>query len=87
MSVMTESEIREMLVWEQVSEEKEPPRRWTQTVRTVVKHPDTGELWGVEWERGLTEMQENMFETQPYRVESYEEIIPAQTVTKYRKVA
>jgi hypothetical protein len=87
MDKKSESEIREMLEWEEVHEEREEPRRWTQTVLTVVKHPETGELWGVEWERGLTEMQENMFEEQPYRVESYEEIIPATTVTKWRKKA
>jgi len=83
--MLSESEIREMLEWEQVGEEEEPPRRWTQTVLTVVKHPETGELWGVEWERGLTEMQEHLFEEQPYLVEAYEEVIPAQTVTRWRK--
>ncbi|HAU84923.1 MAG TPA: hypothetical protein DCW90_05305 [Lachnospiraceae bacterium] len=44
--------------------------RWTQQVTTVIK---TGnDFWAIDWDRGLTEHQENEFYNQPYRVERKE---------------
>ena len=40
--------------------------RWTQDVQTIIKVGE--DLWAINWERGLTEMQENLFYEQPYRV-------------------
>lgn len=87
MADKTESEIREMVCgWEEVYEVSRGGGRWTEHMFTVVKDPDTGVLWGVNWEKGKTEMQEHMFEEQPFLVEAYEETIPARVVTGYRKV-
>lgn len=40
--------------------------RWTQDVQTIIKVGE--DLWAIDWERGLTAIQENLFYEQPYRV-------------------
>lgn len=40
--------------------------RWTQDVQTIIKVGE--DLWAINWKRGLTEIQENLFYEQPYRV-------------------
>lgn len=40
--------------------------RWTQDVQTIIKVGE--DLWAIDWERGLTVIQENLFYEQPYRV-------------------
>ena len=52
--------------------------RWTQGVQTVINID--GELWAIDWGRGLTEYQENEFSDQPYRVVKREKQI---VVTEY----
>ena len=52
--------------------------RWTQGVQTIIDID--GELWAIEWYRGLTEYQENEFYNQPYRVVKREKQI---VVTEY----
>lgn len=52
--------------------------RWTQGVQTVIDID--GELWAIDWSRGLTEYQENEFYDQPYRVVKREKQI---IVTEY----
>ena len=47
--------------------------RWTQSVRTILNIE--GELWAVDWYRGLTEYQENEFPHQPYRVRRVERVV------------
>lgn len=87
-SDLSECEIRELLFEsEELDSWSDPGRGGTATTYTVVKHPETGGAWLVEWECGLTEMQEHGFYEQPYRVEAYDEVIQAKTVTKWRKVA
>lgn len=52
--------------------------RWTQGVQTIIDID--GELWAIDWDRGLTEYQENEFYNQPYRVVKREKKI---VVTEY----
>jgi hypothetical protein len=40
--------------------------RWTKHVQTIINID--GDLWAIDWRRGLTEYQENEFYNQPYRV-------------------
>ena len=40
--------------------------RWTQSVETIIDID--GDLWAIDWQRGLTEYQENEFYNQPYKV-------------------
>ena len=67
--------------------------RWMEYVTTIIENPETGKLYEVDWERGLTEMQENEFPWSYWdgkdslvelkEVEPYEETI---VVKKYRVV-
>lgn len=45
--------------------------RWTQSMQSIIQVNDDLFL-AVNWEKGLTETQENMFLSQPYRVEPVE---------------
>ena len=66
------------LLWHisrEVDEQDGDSRRWTQHVSTIVKIPKTpdseeysDDLWRIDWDRGLTEYQENEYYEQPYRV-------------------
>ena len=53
---------KETLVSEnEVTSEGSGGRRWSETMETVVK-ADDGKLYRIEWERGLTEHQDDYFE-------------------------
>lgn len=71
---LTEQELS-YLVYDgiQVDEIEGNSHRWTQRVQTILDID--GELWAVNWERGLTECQESEFYNQPYRVEMREKQI------------
>ena len=56
--------------------------RWHRGMQTIFSI--NGELWAIDWGRGLTEYQENDFYgSQPYRVEKRERQI---TITEYVEV-
>lgn len=76
---LTEGELK-TLVFEgvEVDEIEGYHGRWTQHMQTIIDID--GELWEIDWYRGLTEHQENEFYTQPYRVEKKEKQI---TITEY----
>lgn len=76
---LTEYELK-YLVYDgiEVDEIEGDSYRWTQHVQTILDID--GELWAVEWERGLTEYQENEFYNQPYRVKMRERQI---TIKEY----
>lgn len=74
---LSPSDIKYLLwgVSKEVDEQAGDSGRWTQYVKTIVKlpkNPDSEEysddLWCIDWERGLTECQENEYYEQPYRV-------------------
>lgn len=63
--------------------------RWTQFVSSIIKFPDpndlntyTDDLWCIDWERGLTELQENAFYEQPYRVKCVEKTVVVKTYVR-----
>lgn len=57
--------------------------RWTQGVTTIIDID--GELWEIDWARGLTEYQENEFYDQPYRVKKVEKKVTRIEVS-YKKI-
>lgn len=73
------------LLWErdEVLEEEGENRRWTRSMTTVIRGNDDN-LYAIDWEQGLTESQENMFDEQPKRVELEErEVVTKVTNIKY----
>lgn len=65
---LSSREIEDML-WEneEVYREEGEDGRWSRTITSVLKLEDES-LWAVNWEFGLTELQENDFWEQPYEV-------------------
>ena len=57
--------------------------RWTQGVSTIIDVD--GQLYRIDWARGLTEYQDNEFESQPYKVEKVEKVVTKTTV-EYVKI-
>ena len=77
---LSEREIK-TLVYDgiEVDEVEGSSGRWTQHIKTIIDID--GELWAIDWNRGLTECQENEFYDQPYRVVKREkQIIVAEYV-------
>lgn len=68
-----------------VHEAKGKNRRWSRSMRTVLKDEETGTLWCVDWEDGLTESQEDEFYDQPYKV-TLEQVPVTVTKTTIKKV-
>lgn len=82
---LTEKEIKEFMCrGKEVDERTFDKGRWTESTFTVIEMVD-GKLYGIDWECGLTEYQENEFPYQPYEVykHEYEKTI---TVTEWEKV-
>lgn len=63
----SESEMRDLFEMYEVDEVSDGPGRWEEYVTTVIKV--CGHLFAIDWERGLTESQEDYFGSQPYEVE------------------
>lgn len=81
---LSENEIKNLLDLKTVHEEHGEDRRWSKSVLTVIEVD--GECYAVEWEKGLTEMQEDMFYNQPYKVklEKVKKEITVETVNIVR---
>lgn len=47
--------------------------RWTKHKTTIFKV--NNDLWCVQWREGLTELQENEFYNQPYKVKCIEDVV------------
>ena len=84
----TEEELEE-LAWceieadvEMVTQEEGDQHRWTQDVSTIFKFEN--KYYCLNWDRGLTECQENAFYYQPYQVEKEVKTIE---ITAWKKVA
>lgn len=86
---LTESELK-YLRWElgmEVDSKEGDEGRWTRCISTIMRLPNPenmdeflDDLWCLDWERGLTEHQENIYSYQPYRVEAFTRTI---TITDY----
>lgn len=77
---LSESEI-EAIFWvsPEVFEQSGESRRWSKSVTTVVDID--GQMYAIDWEKGLTENQEDSFMAQPYKVRlEEEEVIITETV-------
>lgn len=70
---LTERELSEIIVDYFIDEECGECGRWTQSMQTIIELCDR--CFAVDWERGLTEHQENEFYKQPYEVEKVEKMI------------
>lgn len=78
---LTEDEIKELVLYgDYVVEENSGSRgRWSESMFTVVQLKD--KYFGINWEKGLTEYQENTFYEQPFEVEKHTEIVTIEKVT------
>jgi hypothetical protein len=63
----TERAIEEMVWIGSVDEIKFGKRRWSETTQSILKMGDR--FFSIDWECGLTEMQEDSFMNQPVEVE------------------
>lgn len=75
---LTEHELSELAYDYEIERDEGDNRRWSQTITSYVKIKDR--FFVINWERELTECQDNEFDEQPYEVEkkTYEKIIPEQ---------
>lgn len=79
---LDESEIAFMVHnLEKIHEEEGDEGRWDRQMSTVVKLEEN--LYAIDWSRGLTESQENVFSEQPYKVkvETKEVVVKTTVVT------
>lgn len=60
---------------------KRDDTRWSKNMTTVLEFD--GELYAIDWRKGLTEQQENAFYKQPYKVRKTERVI---TITDYERI-
>ena len=67
----------------QVYEMEGEEHRWKREMFTVIDLD--GELWGIDWMRGLTERVESEYLYQPYRVKRVEKVVTRTEVT-YKRV-
>lgn len=83
----TEEEL-EQLSWCQIeadikmiTQDEGEQHRWTQDVSTIFEFED--KYYCLDWDRGLTECQENVFYNQPYEVEKEIKMVE---VTNWKRV-
>lgn len=77
---LDEKELRELVEWsfDEVGGEHS---RWMEYVTSYVRLGD--KVFAIDWERGLTELQESLFYDQPYEVRLVEKVV---TVKEWVKV-
>lgn len=66
----------------QVYEMEGEEHRWHREMFTVIDLD--GELWGIDWMRGLTERVESEYLDQPYRAKRVEKVVTRTEVTYER---
>lgn len=82
---LSESEIRELTRnGDYVDEIEGDDHRWQKEMQTIIDVD--GQLYAIDWMRGLTECQENEYLYQPYKVKKVEKVI-TKTVVNYKKVS
>lgn len=70
---LTEKELRE-LRYSRYAEIEGDKSRWSVYTQTIVKLRD--KYFSIDWSQGLTEIQEDEFDDQPYEVKKVEKMIP-----------
>lgn len=79
---LSESELADAVFeCNEVNTEYGENNRWSRYVSTIIKIKD--KLFCIDWEQGLTELQPDSFEWQPYEVKEVEETV---VVKKYVRV-
>lgn len=71
---LSEGEIKDLL-WngDEVDEIEGDDHRWQKDMTTIIDID--GQLYAIDWMRGLTECQENEYLYQPYKVKKVEKVI------------
>lgn len=72
---LSENEIK-YLVWDSdgfIEEIEGDDHRWQKEIQTIIDVD--GQLYAIDWMRGLTECQENEYLYQPYKVKKVEKVI------------
>lgn len=70
---LTEEELEE-LVWSyQIERIYGADHRWDKEVCSIINICDR--TFAIDWRKGLTEMQDNIFDNQPYEVKSIEKVV------------
>lgn len=68
-----DSELAEELGLEYVGRDEGEPRRWSRMILVVFKRVSDGKLFGIQYDEGLTEMQEDeCYDTELREVEARE---------------
>lgn len=72
---LSERELKDLTFDYEIDCQEGDDGRWTTSVKTIVELCDR--YFAIDWERGLTEEQENEFYNQPYEVKKveYEKVI------------
>lgn len=72
---LTEKELSTLVYEYEVETSHGENRRWSRTNTTIVKIKDR--FFSIDWEQGLTEVQEDEFYNQPFEVEkrTYDKVI------------
>lgn len=70
---LTERELRE-LRYSQCAEIEGDKGRWSVYTQSIIKLRD--KYFSIDWDQGLTEIQEDEFYNQPYEVKKVEKMIP-----------
>lgn len=70
--------------FEFIAEVEGEDRRWSRTIQVIAKHTESGKLYSVEYEQGLTEMQENEYEDQ--EAKEVEPVTKTVVTTTYKAV-
>lgn len=64
---LTEQEMRHLVYYgDYVDEIEGAEGRWQREIQTIIEIND--ELYAIDWQRGLTEYQKDVFLAQPYKV-------------------
>ena len=80
---LTESELKELVNEYSVEDIPGEDNRWTRNMTTIIQVDD--EYFSIDWERGLTEMQEDYYPYQPIKVKREERKV-TRTVVEWIRV-
>lgn len=83
---LSERQLRDFVFSYEVDRIEGSPRRWTSTITSYCQVGDR--YFEVEWEEGLTECQDNMFDNQPIEVGKVitEIIVPEQVIPEHIQI-
>ena len=80
----TEDELGELVYEYSFITEYGDDRRWSKSAESIIKIED--KLFCIEWEKGLTENQEDGSYSQPYEVEAHEKEVTTVVTTYLKKL-